>query len=133
MPTVQSVSGVFATFVNVGDTVTFATTWSFESGPIALFWQVDGFTFDLIASNILFQGDGFLAVSGTGLITGNGYTSTGTWSFSTQDDPDQTACFPFLPRTVPDGGATVALLGLALAGIEGIRRKLMRKRSCPKS
>jgi hypothetical protein len=27
---------------------------------------------------------------------------------------------------VPDGGATVALLGLALAGIEGMRRKLKR-------
>ena len=30
---------------------------------------------------------------------------------------------------IPDGGATVALLGLSLAGIEGIRRKLMKKKS----
>ena len=42
----------------------------------------------------------------------------------------QTACFPFLAGVrLPDGGATVALLGLALAGIEGIRRKLRRAKS----
>ena len=37
--------------------------------------------------------------------------------------------FSFSAASIPDGGATVALLGLSLAGIEGIRRKLMRKRA----
>ena len=127
-PTVQSVSGFFAGFVGVGDTVTFTPTWSFESGPIPMFWTVDGFTFDLVVSHILFQGDGFLAVYGTGLITGHGYTSSGTWRFSTQDDPSN-GVFSFSATTAPDGGATVALLGLSLAGIEVIRRKLKRKQS----
>jgi hypothetical protein len=127
-PTVESVSGVFAQFATVGDTVTFTPTWSFNSGPIATFWTVDGFTFDLIASNIIYQANGFLSVYGTGTITGNGYTSTGTWRFSSQDDPSN-GVFSFSASTVPDGGATVALLGLALAGIEGIRRKLMRAKS----
>ena len=127
-PTVQSVSGNFAYFVNAGDFVTFTPTWSFTSGPIALFWQVDGFTFDLVVSHILFQGDGFLAVYGTGLITGHGYTSGGTWRFSTQDDPSN-GVFSFSASTVPDSGATVALLGLALAGIEVIRRKSKRAQS----
>jgi hypothetical protein len=34
---------------------------------------------------------------------------------------------PAAPRTVPDSGATVALLGLALTGLEGVRRILRRR------
>jgi hypothetical protein len=124
MPTVESVSGSFAPFVTVGDTATFAFPWSFNSGPIAGFWTVDGFTFNLIASSIVFQGGGFLAVSGQGTITGNGFAGVVYWNFSTQDDPSD-GVFSFSgANQTPDGGATVALLGLALAGIEGIRRKL---------
>ena len=128
MPTVQSGSGSFAGLV--GATVTFAFPWSFNSGPIAAFWTVGGFTFNLIASTIISQmGDGFLAVSGTGTISGNGYaTTTGvTWNFTVQDDASN-GVFSFSggSEAIPDGGPTVALLGLALAGIEGIRRKLMR-------
>ena len=129
MPTVQSASGYFAAFVTVGDFVTFTPTWSFTSGPIALFWMVDGFTFHLIASNIVFQGGGFVNVYGTGTITGNGFFSSGTWNFTAQDDPSN-GVFSFSGASeAPDGGATVALLGLGLAGIEGIRRKLMRAKS----
>ena len=124
-PTVQSVSGFFAGFVGVGDTVTFTPTWSFVSGAIAAFWSVDGFTFNLIASSVVFQGDGFVSVSGTGTITGHGRTTTGTWRFSAQDDPSN-GVFSFSATSAPDGGATAALLGLSLAGIEVIRRKLRR-------
>ena len=60
MPTVESVSGNLDYYVNAGDTATFAHPWTFGSGVAAL-WQVDGFTFDLIASNIAFQGSGFLS------------------------------------------------------------------------
>jgi hypothetical protein len=126
--TVQSVSGVFANFAQVGDFVDFTSAWSFESGPIDMFWQVDGFTFNLVVSHILFQADGFLAVWGKGLITGHGYTSGGNWRFSTQDDPAD-GVFSFSASTVPDGGATVALLGLSLAGIEVVRRKLRKAKS----
>jgi VPDSG-CTERM motif len=131
LPTVQSVSGSFAGLA--GFTATFAFPWSFSSGPIAAFWTVGGFTFNLIGSSIVSQiGDGFLAVSGTGIITGPaGFGPTaGTWSFTAQDDPSN-GVFSFSGSTeaTPDGGATVALLGLALAGIEGIRRKLRRAKS----
>jgi hypothetical protein len=73
----------------------------------------------------------FLPSFGTGIITGNGFDDTaGTWSFTAQDDPSN-GVFSFSggSQATPDGGATVALLGLALAGIEGIRRKLMRAKS----
>ena len=131
MPTVESVSGNLAYYVNVGDTATFPSAWSFNSGPIAVFWQVDGFTFSLIASSIVFQGDGFLSVSGTGTISGHGFATTNvTWSFTAQDDPsDGVFSFSGTNQALPDGGATVALLGLGLAGIEGIRRKLRRSKS----
>jgi hypothetical protein len=114
-----------------GQTVTFTPSWSFNSGAIAGFWTVGGFTFDLIASHIVFQGGGFLAVYGTGSITGNGFNDQFvSWSFSAQDDPSN-GIFSFSAgsESTPDGGATVALLGLSLAGIEGIRRKLMRAKS----
>jgi len=126
LPTVESASGVFSGLD--GATVMFTPTWSFNSGAIAAFWTVDGFTFNLIASHIVYQDNGFLSVVGSGTIIGNGYNSTGTWRFSTQDDPSN-GVFTFSGSTVPDGGATVALLGLALAGVEGIRRKLRRAKS----
>jgi hypothetical protein len=129
-PTVQSVSGVFFTFgVMVGDSVMFTPTWSFNSGPITAFWQVDGFTFHLVASQVVFNNFGFLSVSGSGYITGpEGYRQGGGFRFTTQDDPAN-GVFSFSMSSIPDGGATVALLGLALAGIEGIRRKLRRTKS----
>ena len=130
MPTVESVSGNLDLFVNAGDTATFANQWTFGSGVAAL-WVVDGFTFDLISSFILFRQDGFLSVSGTGTITGNGFDpTTVSWSFTTQDDAsDGVFSFSGANQAIPDGGATVALLGVALAGIEGIRRKLRRAKS----
>ena len=133
-PTVESASGSYAGFVHIGDAVTFTPTWSFNSGAITAFWQVDGFTFDLIASSIVFQGGGFLAVSGTGTISGHGFDATaGTWTFSTQDDSSNGvfsfSASTFSSQATPDGGPTVALLGLALAGIECTRRKLKRPKS----
>ena len=130
LPTVQSASGSFTGLD--GATATFAFPWFFNSGPVPAFWTVGGFTFNLIASSIDSQGGGFLNVSGTGIITGpGGFSPTGsTWSFSIQDD-SSTGIFAWSGgnEAIPDGGATVALLGLALAGIEGIRRKLMKAKS----
>ena len=129
LPTVESSSGSFAGLD--GQTVTFAPSWSFNSGAVMSFWSVGGFTFDLIASHIVFQGGGFLAVYGTGSITGNGFNDQFvSWNFSVQDDPSN-GIFSFSAgsESTPDGGVTVALLGLSLAGIEGIRRKLRRKQS----
>jgi len=130
MPTVQSFSGIFVGSVNVGDTATFASPWSFNSGPIAAFWTVDGYTFNLVASHIVFQEGGFVGVYGTGFLTGPGVSlAHANWSFTTQDDPAN-GVFSFSGSSqIPDGGATVGLLGLALAGIEGIRRKLKRVKS----
>ena len=128
MPTVTSASGSFAAHVTIGDTATFSSPWPFSSGPIPSFWTVDGFTFDLVTSNVLSQGGGFVNVYGTGFISGWGLGPTqGSWNFTAQDpgsgDPPVFS-FSGSTQATPDGGATVVLLGLALVGIEGIRRKL---------
>ena len=135
MPTVQSASGSFAASgIMAGDSVNFTNlNWSFNSGVMTAFWQVGVFTFNLIASNIIPNGqtgNGFVFVSGTGTITAPGFDTTdASWSFSAQDDPSN-GVFSFSGGSqAPDGGATVALLGLALAGIECTRRKLMRSKS----
>ena len=87
-PAVVSRSGDFATYVTVGDSVTMAAPWNFNSGPLLALWSVDGFTFDLASSIIVTQGNGFLSVSGTGTISGHGFTATpGSWRFTTQNPP----------------------------------------------
>ena len=87
-PTVVSRSGNFATFVSVRDAVTMAKPWNLNSGPLPALWSVGGFTFNLTASHITLQANGFLNVTGTGTITGNGFADTpGTWRFSTQNPP----------------------------------------------
>ena len=131
MPTVQGASGNFAGLDNPPQTATFAFPWVFGSGTPVL-WSVGGFTFNLIASSIVSQiGDGNLLVTGTGYISHAGFAPTSaTWFFSVQDDPaDGVFSWSGGSEAIPDGGATVALLGLALAGIEGIRRKLRSAKS----
>lgn len=77
--------------------------------------------------------NGFVVVSGTGTVSGNGYTPTTlSWSFTSQDpnsgyDPNgnPTWTFSASAASVPDGGATVMLLGIALSGAALLRKKLM--------
>jgi hypothetical protein len=131
LPQVASRDGGFTGFVTNGDAVTFHAPWSFSSGAISNFWSVDGFMFDLISSAIPVGGQttGSVIVNGTGTISGNGFSATpGTWHFTTQN-PAASAQFSFSAATgtVPDGGSAVALLGIALAGIEGLRRTLRTK------
>ncbi len=134
-PQVSGSSGSFAAFAPPGSAVTFFAPWSFNSGPIAGFWTVGGFTFNLASSTMLTQGFGpgglgFVTAGGTGTITGNGFDSTpGTWSFSTQDPGTPngnitTFSFSAGTNALPEGGTTLALLGSALVCVEVIRRKL---------
>jgi VPDSG-CTERM motif len=128
--TVQSRDGDFAAFVAVGDDTTMAVPYIFTpSTPTPGLWSVGGFTFDLDGSVVELQNADFLVISGTGTITGNGFDPTsGMWRFSTQE-PDAGGVFSFSSsgefNGVPDGGSTVALLGLGLTGVWLIRRKFV--------
>jgi hypothetical protein len=137
MPHVQSSSGDLS---GAGPLAVFTAPWTFISGAHPALWTVVAggitFTFNLSASHVVSQGGGFVNVAGTGILTASsGFDPTAfTWSFSAQDPPAGTPIplvfsFSASGQTIPDGGATVALLGLALAGIEGIRRKLKRANS----
>jgi hypothetical protein len=132
-------TGTFAGLVLPGQAVTFtAGTWSFNDAiTINPFWMVDGFTFELLSSHIVAHGvttpgtDGYVIVSGTGMVSGNGFTSTAmTWSFTSQDpvagnNPDSWSFSASANSVgVPDGGATVMLLGIALSGVALLRKKL---------
>jgi hypothetical protein len=132
LPSVLTDSGSFATFVADGATVTFPATWTFASGDNTSFWTVGGFTFELFSSIISSQPGNSVSVTGSGQITGNGFTATaGTFNFSTQDpssgtDSNGNAVFSFSASSgsVPDGGTTMMLLGGALMGLGLIKRKL---------
>jgi hypothetical protein len=126
LPQVQNDDGAFASFVNPGDATTFHAPWSFNSGAIPSFWSVDGFTFDLLNSTITHQSGGTLDVTGTGTVSGNGFTTTpGTFNFSTQD-PSASSRFSFSAATaVPESGS-VALF--AVGGALLLSRSLLRRK-----
>jgi VPDSG-CTERM motif len=71
-----------------------------------------------------------LSIERSGIVSGNGFDNTAMdWSFTTQSAGGTTrTTFSFSANgaAVPDGGSAVALLGLALTGIEVLRRKLKR-------
>lgn len=134
-------SGSFST-ISSGTAATFtSSTWFFTTGTaINNFWSVGGFTFELLSSSITSQGgtvfngpnaNGFVVANGTGIVSGNGYTPTAiNWSFTSQDPKipfGDSAGWTFSASSaslVPDGGATVMLLGLALSGVALLKRKL---------
>jgi hypothetical protein len=126
---VTSATGDFAAFVSSGDQATMRQPWIFNpSTPTNGLWNVGGFTFDLLTSTIVTQNSGELTITGTGIVSGNGFTPTAMdWSFTTQSSGGRRrATFSFSANgaTVPDGGSAVALLGLALTGLEVLRRRL---------
>jgi VPDSG-CTERM motif len=100
--------------------------WIFSpSTPTPGLWSVGGFTFDLLTSTVVFRSTTFLSISGTGIVSGAGFEPTAMdWVFSSQKSGTNTFSFSASGLAVPDGGSAVALLGLALTGIEVLRRKL---------
>lgn len=130
-----SVNGTIGSFavIDVGTIPTMAAPWIFNpSTPLLALWSVTDngvtFTFNLTSSTIALQNAAFLSVSGTGTVTGTGYTQTpGTWNFSTQE-PDVGGKFTWSASAaaVPDGGTTMALFGLSLLGLYGAGRKFRK-------
>ena len=135
-PEVISADGSFSA-IAPGTAVSFTAPWYFDSGAVADLWSVDGYTFDLTSSSIVFQGGSpaIVGVDGTGTISGNGAgPQEMTWSFSTSDPgaagANGTLVFSFQAAsgtvpTVPDGGTTAMLLGLSVLGLGLVRKQML--------
>lgn len=115
-----------------------SSPWTFSPAPgqpLSDLWNVGGFTFDFQSDSVS-QSANFLNISGIGTISGNGYDSTSfEWNLAAESPVTGGPMeFTFSATAgptgggspVPDGGFTVAFLGLALAGIEGLRRNLTK-------
>jgi hypothetical protein len=112
-----------------GTQATMAQPWIFNpSTPTPGLWSVGVFTFDLLSSTVVTHNAQFLSITGSGIVSGNGFDPTNMeWSFTTQNLGGTIFSYSANGVAVPDGGSAVALLGLALVGIEVLRRKLHDK------
>jgi VPDSG-CTERM motif len=127
---VTSATGDFAG-IAPGTQASMPNSWIFNpSTATPGLWSVGGFTFDLLSATVVTQTAKNLSIEGSGIVSGNGFDNTAMdWSFTTQSAGGTTrTTFSFSANgaAVPDGGSAVALLGLALTGIEVLRRKLKR-------
>jgi hypothetical protein len=130
-----SFSGVFVASVS-GDysgvpmfTAVTQNPFSFDPfvGPIAPLWTftvgTDTYSFDLETLTIDGQGGNVLSLSGAGTLNITGFDATpGVWVF-TANQAGGTFSFSSSNGAVPEGGSALILLGLALVGMEALRRK----------
>lgn len=127
----------YQTFSSVafGTPASIAGNWSFnDSTPITGFWKVGIFTFNLTSSYIFQQGGvagstGYVVVDGMGTVSAPGYDDTAmAWSFTAQDPAagqnPASWTFSASSNSLPDGGATVMMLGIALSGVTLLKKKL---------
>ena len=96
-----------------------------DSAPITNFWNVGGFKFELISSQIHAQGytqlgeDGYLIAGGTGVVSGNGYTATAfSWGIISSDpmagsNPDSWSFSAFVNSNNSNGAPV--LVGTTMA------------------
>ncbi|MEA3213075.1 MAG: hypothetical protein QOE70_6132 [Chthoniobacter sp.] len=110
-----------------------------STGPlnIALSFSFGGntYAFTLLSATITTRSETYLQLDGNAIVRISGLSDTyATWNlqaYPTEDDLSQPINFATIkfvasgdavPTSVPDGGSAVALLGMALIGIEGLRR-----------
>jgi hypothetical protein len=113
--------------------VLMTSPWSFNSGALNNFWQVGGYTFNLISSTVSSRIGQFLDVNLSGTVTGNGFDATtfsGTFQVANPSADGQSKfterlsfASPGGGAPTPDGGMTAILLGLACASLAVVKYK----------
>ena len=120
-------TGDYAGLAGAAVTQTAFTFDPFPVGGVVPLWTIPsqpGTSFDLLALSVAFESPTALLLTGTGIAHKTGKDNTpGTWILSA-NTLGTTFSFSSTNSSVPDGGTTVALLGMALVGVEGLRRKL---------
>lgn len=122
----------FDTFVDPGDGVTM-TASVLDISPFFTvtnpLWSVGGFQFEL--TSLAYDGtptSTAMGLKGSGTITGNNFDATpGTWVATFNESQGSSFTWSSSTSAVPDGGATVAMFGLAIMGVGAVRRKLGAK------
>jgi VPDSG-CTERM motif len=95
--------------------------WTFMSGGVT-------YSFDLNALTSAHVQPGSMAFTGTGEAFVNGNSvGDATWSLQGSSSGFVFRLASSTTAVTPDGGSAVALLGIALAGIEVVRRKMKAK------
>jgi hypothetical protein len=123
---VVDASGDFAVAGLAGTLATFNAPWLFNSGLNPL-WTAGTFVFNLTSSAITAQNSSTVSASGSGIVTAPGFDPTaGTWNFSTQPGSINGAFSFSASSEVPEGGSAVAMLGMGLLGLAGVRKKLAK-------
>jgi hypothetical protein len=134
---VASVSGSYTGVpTGLSSPVVTMTPFTFNpfSAPVTPLWTFmfagSTYSFDLtVLSSRLQPGDNTLTLKGTGTLSITGFDPTpGAWVF-TANQLGNTFSFSSSNAAIPDSGSAVALLGIALAGIEGVRRALRARRA----
>lgn len=125
---VDSANGAFMSIPN-GQSVTFnPIPWVFSpSTPIDPLWSIPGgggFSFALTSSLVVYQSNTFIAVSGTGILSGANYTDTpAQWFFTTHTQPiNGKYVWSSSTVAIPETGTTT-ILGATLAGLCLLRRR----------
>ncbi|HEY5297430.1 MAG TPA: VPDSG-CTERM sorting domain-containing protein [Verrucomicrobiae bacterium] len=118
-------------FTGLSGAVTMNSPWTFNpSTPLAAFWSIGGFTFNLVSSTIIFDASGHLDIDvyGNVVSTNPSFSQTafsGSFDIANPNDghaQEFSARLSFEP--VPDGGTTVMLLGLGLLSLALFRKKM---------
>jgi hypothetical protein len=118
----SNTAGIQTTFKSINYTGTGAN--ALLAGPVSPLWTfklgATTYSFELTGVSFAYNGSAISTLAGSGIASITGYDPTpGSFVFG--------SVFQFVSgaaTSVPDGGSTIALLGLALVGVEGLRRRL---------